>query len=142
MALRVRLEGLPESARVEGLEDPTVPAGAERRFEVVVKVPSTPEAPELGIWHAYEEAGLDAPESLIHGTTIATNALLERRGVRTALVITAGFAEMGAEVTVAAFPAELRASSLNQTQRSWAGRGGVSKAYWPSSNFVPMTNPG
>ncbi len=61
---------------------------------VVVKVPSTPEAPELGIWHAYEEAGLDAPESLIHGTTIATNALLERKGARVVLVTTAGFEDL------------------------------------------------
>ncbi len=61
---------------------------------VVVKVPSTPEAPELGIWHAYAEAGIDAPESLIHGTTVATNALLERRGARVVLVVTAGFEDL------------------------------------------------
>jgi N-methylhydantoinase A len=61
---------------------------------VIVKVPSTPEAPELGIWHAYEEAGLDAPETLIHGTTIATNALLERKGARVVLVATAGFEDL------------------------------------------------
>ena len=61
---------------------------------VVVKVPSTPEAPELGIWHAYEEAGLDAPETLIHGTTLATNALLERRGARVVLVVTGGFEDL------------------------------------------------
>jgi len=61
---------------------------------VVVKVPSTTEAPELGIWHAWDEAGLDAPETLIHGTTIATNALLERKGARVVLVTTAGFEDL------------------------------------------------
>src|SRR5262245_48700220 len=65
----------------------------EPRGLAVVKVPSTPEAPELGIWHACVEAGLgeSAPESLSHGTTIATNALPERKGARVVLVVTAGF---------------------------------------------------
>jgi polyferredoxin len=40
VALHVRLEGLPAAARVFGLEDPTVPAGVERKFAVVVRVPS------------------------------------------------------------------------------------------------------
>jgi N-methylhydantoinase A len=33
-------------------------------------------------------------ETLIHGTTLATNALIERRGARTALVTTAGFRDV------------------------------------------------
>ncbi|MFN7962789.1 MAG: 4Fe-4S dicluster domain-containing protein [Thermoanaerobaculia bacterium] len=39
VALSVRPEGLPHEAEVLGLEDPTVPAGTERRFELVVRVP-------------------------------------------------------------------------------------------------------
>ena len=44
-------------------------------------------------------AGLDALKvpptaSIVHGTTAATNALLERRGARTALVTTEGFADV------------------------------------------------
>src|SRR4029077_13945921 len=35
-----------------------------------------------------------AVDSLIHGTTIATNALLERRGARVALVTTRGFEDV------------------------------------------------
>ena len=31
---------------------------------------------------------------LVHGTTVATNALLERKGARTALVTTAGFEDL------------------------------------------------
>jgi N-methylhydantoinase A len=62
---------------------------------VVAKVLSTPEAPERGIWDAYEAAELrEAPDALIHGTTIATNALLERKGARVVLVTTEGFEDL------------------------------------------------
>jgi len=62
---------------------------------VVAKVPSTPDAPERGIWDAYDAAGLEGDaEALIHGTTIATNALLERKGARVALVATEGFEDL------------------------------------------------
>jgi N-methylhydantoinase A len=62
---------------------------------IVTKVPSTPDAPERGIWDAYQHAGLPAaPDTLIHGTTVATNALLERRGARVVLVTTAGFEDL------------------------------------------------
>ena len=40
---------------------------------------------------AAEAVGADELERFTHGTTIATNALLERRGARTALVATEGF---------------------------------------------------
>ena len=38
-----------------------------------------------------ERAGLPAVERFTHGTTVATNALVERKGARTAFVCTAGF---------------------------------------------------
>ena len=41
-----------------------------------------------------ELAGAGRPEVLAHGTTVATNALLERRGARVALVTTRGFADI------------------------------------------------
>ena len=49
-----------------------------------------------GVALALAEAGLGAGDvaRLGHGTTVATNALLERRGARTALVATAGFADL------------------------------------------------
>ena len=60
------------------------------------KVPTTPGAPEEGavaaIERALERAGM-SPRDLglvIHGTTLATNALIERKGARTAFVTTAG----------------------------------------------------
>jgi len=66
-----------------------------RRGLIVTKVLSTPEAPERGIWDAYEAAELrEAPDALIHGTTIATNALLERKGARVVLVVTEGFEDL------------------------------------------------
>ena len=58
----------------------------------VTKVPSTPDAPERGIWDAWDAAELEGgADALIHGTTIATNALLERKGARVVLVVTEGF---------------------------------------------------
>jgi len=77
---------------------------AGRRFSA--KVLTTPRAPEQGmlegIVRTLASAQL-APSDigvLIHGTTLATNALIERAGARTALVTTAGFRdvlEMGYE---------------------------------------------
>ena len=46
----------------------------------------------LGISPSHEGAASNA--ELVHGTTIATNALLERRGARTALLTTAGFVDV------------------------------------------------
>jgi N-methylhydantoinase A len=61
----------------------------------VCKVPSTPDAPSRGLWHAYDAAALAAPpQALVHGTTVATNSLLERKGARVALVVTAGFEDL------------------------------------------------
>jgi N-methylhydantoinase A len=61
----------------------------------VVKVPSTPDAPDRGLWKAYDAAALASPpDALVHGTTVATNALLERKGARVVLVVTAGFEDL------------------------------------------------
>ena len=56
----------------------------------VYKLPSTPDDPSRSILDGIRELGVkDA--TFVHGSTVATNALLERRGGRTALVTTAGF---------------------------------------------------
>jgi N-methylhydantoinase A len=65
-------------------------AGALR----LVKVPSTPDDPPRALWRAVDALGADQPAALLHGTTVATNALLERRGGRIALVTTAGFEDL------------------------------------------------
>src|SRR3954463_1987325 len=53
------------------------------------KVPTGPH--EEAVVEAARAVDADGVERLAHGTTAATNALLERRGARTALVTTAGF---------------------------------------------------
>jgi N-methylhydantoinase A len=64
------------------------------------KVPSTPEDQSQGVLTAtelvLERAGADpaAIESFTHGMTVGTNALLEERGARTALIATGGFADL------------------------------------------------
>jgi N-methylhydantoinase A len=46
---------------------------------------------EESVVAAAQAAGADCIERFAHGTTVATNALLERKGARTAFVTTAGF---------------------------------------------------
>jgi N-methylhydantoinase A len=64
------------------------------------KVPSTPEDQSRGVIGAVEEvlsrAGAKPAdvEGFTHGMTVGTNALLEERGARTALVATHGFADL------------------------------------------------
>ena len=59
------------------------------------KVASTPRDPSLGLFRAIDALGKGtAIDVLVHGTTIATNALLERRGARVALVTTGGFEDL------------------------------------------------
>src|SRR5579863_6269992 len=75
----------------------------------MLKVFSTPHDPSQAIVEALQrvphfspalgEVGISSPDQtslpenfiLLHGTTVGTNTLLERKGARTALVITAGF---------------------------------------------------
>jgi N-methylhydantoinase A len=63
---------------------------------VTAKVPSTPRDQSQGVMRAIEESGVDAAavEAFAHGMTVATNALLERRGARTAVVTTEGFRDV------------------------------------------------
>jgi N-methylhydantoinase A len=57
------------------------------------KVATTPADPAAGVWRAVD-ALHGAVDVLVHGTTIATNALLARRGARVVLVATAGFEDL------------------------------------------------
>ena len=64
------------------------------------KVLTTQTAPEVGILDGIsrivdqEGVSLGDVDQIIHGTTLATNALIERRGAKTALVTTAGFRDV------------------------------------------------
>src|ERR687887_2363582 len=63
---------------------------------VTAKVPSTPANQADGVLGALRAAALepDRVAAFAHGSTVATNALLERRGARTALVTTEGFRDL------------------------------------------------
>ena len=69
---------------------------------VTGKAPTTPEDQSEGVMSAVEEA-LDQAgavaadvERFVHGMTVGTNALLERRTARTALFATEGFTDLEA----------------------------------------------
>ncbi len=63
---------------------------------VVVKVPSVPRAPDEGAFNALVASGIpiETIDDLAHGSTVATNAVLERKGFATAFVTTAGFRDI------------------------------------------------
>jgi N-methylhydantoinase A len=65
----------------------------------IIKVASRPDAPADAIAEAVQQALAQHPEvatslDLVCGTTVGTNALLERRGGRVALLTTAGFEDV------------------------------------------------
>src|SRR5262245_3119594 len=63
----------------------------------IAKTLTTPEQPSLAIESALAEAmdalavGAEALDTAVHGTTLITNAIMERKGDRTALLATRGF---------------------------------------------------
>jgi N-methylhydantoinase A len=77
----------------------------EQRF-VIQKVLTTPDQPSLAVSNGVRSSLADGNrvgadvQQVIHGTTLVTNALIERRGSRSALITTRGFrdaVEMGRE---------------------------------------------
>src|SRR4051794_730650 len=72
------------------------PEAPERCRIRQAKVLSTPEDPSVGFMRALEAAGIDATDiaAVVHGSTIATNALIERRYPEPALVTTRGFRDV------------------------------------------------
>ena len=68
------------------------------------KMPSTPDDPSLGVMSGLQDAaasyGLSAEqlvsesELIIHGTTVATNTLVERKGAKVGLLTTEGFRDL------------------------------------------------
>src|SRR5512140_3220127 len=57
----------------------------------MAKVFSTPADPSQAIVEALQRIAHNGPVLLLHGTTVGTNTLLERKGARVAFVTTAGF---------------------------------------------------
>ena len=70
----------------------------ERRFTAkTLTTPSAPEAGGLDVVRSVMAAACVEPgqvDLLIHGTTLATNALIERKGAKTALLTTEGFRDV------------------------------------------------
>src|SRR3954469_12842245 len=67
---------------------------------VTAKAPTTPDDQSRGVMAAVQDAlqkaGREAADvrAFAHGMTVATNALLEGRGARTALLVTDGFTDV------------------------------------------------
>src|SRR3954452_8745443 len=70
----------------------------DRQFRV--KTPSTPADPSVGVLAGVKricaEAGISPSElrNIVHGTTVATNAVLESKGARVGLITTTGFKQI------------------------------------------------
>src|SRR5262249_16600692 len=75
--------------------DVTAVDGASGRV-VVTKVPSQPNNEAAAVLAGLDALGIDGRgvRRLVHGTTVGTNAILERRGARVALITTAGFRDL------------------------------------------------
>jgi N-methylhydantoinase A len=60
------------------------------------KVSSTPSDPSRAVFDSFAKAGLSTVDisTFVHGTTVATNALIERRGASVALLTTEGFRDI------------------------------------------------
>ena len=66
---------------------------------MTLKTPSVPQAPEQAVMNGMEDLikkGVDLRDVnvFIHGTTLAVNTLIERKGCKTALLVTRGFRDV------------------------------------------------
>ena len=110
---------------------------------VTAKVPSTSDQSE-GVLAAVEATGIESAdvEAFAHGTTVATNALLERRGAHTALVTTEGFRD------IIEIGRQNRASLYDLTRHrapplvSRELRFTVEERMGPDGELVPLDEPG
>ncbi len=62
----------------------------------IAKVPSVPARPDEGAMAVLKAAGLamEDIDDLVHGSTVAINAVLERKGAKTAFLVTKGFRDL------------------------------------------------
>jgi N-methylhydantoinase A len=102
------------------------------------KVRSTPAAPERAVLEGLERVGLSDIDEVIHGSTVATNAVLERRGAKTAFITTEGFRDM---LTIAAHdPAEVGPDQAFATSLSSDPPVIVERAmYWADGGHATVT---
>ena len=97
----------------------------ESQALLTAKVPSLPGRQWEGVLGALEELGIEAGDirAFVHGTTIATNTLLERKGARTAFITTDGFQRYAGDRPHP--PAHRRAVQYKVRQAGAAGRAGA-----------------
>jgi len=62
----------------------------------IEKVPSTPDDPSIGVINGIEKIGVQPAEIslIVHGTTVTTNAAIEREGAPCGLLVTKGFQDV------------------------------------------------
>ncbi|MGQ4806755.1 Acetophenone carboxylase gamma subunit [Candidatus Entotheonellaceae bacterium PAL068K] len=75
------------------------------------KVPSTPADQSVGLLHGLQALSVSLPDLqiIVHGTTVATNAGLERRGAVCGLLTTEGFRDVLVDLISNRSPAACRA---------------------------------
>ncbi len=66
----------------------------DERGKRVIKVLSTPQNPAGAVIKGLNMIGESGPRDIVHGSTVATNAILERKGAKTALVTNKGFEDI------------------------------------------------
>jgi len=92
--------GLRLAIDIGGTFTDTVLMAPDLRVLATTKTPTTTDAPAIGALegarHVLDAAGVKMAQisGFIHGTTLATNALIERRGARVATITTAGFRDI------------------------------------------------
>jgi len=69
---------------------------SDREIVATLKVPTTPKQPEISVLEALKQLDRDLADidALIHGSTIATNTVLERKGSISGLLTTKGFRDI------------------------------------------------
>jgi N-methylhydantoinase A len=94
------MTGLRLAVDIGGTFTDTVLVDGEGHILATTKTPTTPDNPTLGALEGVQRLMADAAAQwsqvtgFIHGTTLATNALIERRGARVATVTTEGFRDI------------------------------------------------
>jgi len=61
---------------------------------IYLKIPSTPQNPAEAVLKGLGQLGGEENLDVVHGTTVATNTLLERKGAKTAIVTNRGFEDV------------------------------------------------
>jgi N-methylhydantoinase A/oxoprolinase/acetone carboxylase beta subunit len=104
-------------------------AGSSAR---VYKSSTTPDNPAVGFFAGLEQAArdydlslqefLDRVETIVHGTTITTNAVLTGTGARTGFLTTAGFRDAKVEAVAVSYHRSFRNPAHEQRTREILAR--------------------